>query len=635
MLEQFAASLRAMSREKNKKGFKPRPGQSRLIEWLLDNVETAQRLCVRWPGGYGKTIGIALAYMILRQFGRVNRLLVVVANDTQRAQFRRDFPGTCLRIGLAIKGDCVWEFDKTARALRTSMLNRCEVFVVTIQMVSSTNKKGTDSLMDLLADGNHWMLAADEYHHYAQEKDWGKSLQRVCDNVKFSLAMSATPTRDGTGTIFGEPDLVVTYREGVDEKPQAVKKMWLRRYHYAVKATTGDGSEVEYTTDELRQQLDNESLSEFEERVGLRYSTKYIHPMILEPLLRLQDRRTASGKPLQMLIRAMSCRHAKYVCKVVQEVAPGLRVNWVGSGPNGQPDHVNATVIEQFVPPSGQDPQLDVLVQVQKVGEGSDSVMVCEIVDLALANIDGASNQLKQFIFRGSRVVPGLDAEQQYCNVNVPSDAKLAGLEQDESLVGVSLMDWIDGDFSKAGSEAEQDQTPRDNEFNPVPEDFLSVVVRRNAELTDVTDDMRGHFMKFVAGMNGCVVEESSHWDVENNPDHLEAAKRAYLVVANTHAAEMDAQAQLEQRAQRFDAEVGRLANHGAKIVSRATGEEISGRLIGKLAKKINGNLKAAIGRGREAWLDEDFDRAGRILHAWGCAIRDRVEGKGVLPWLD
>jgi len=633
MFEQFAAALRAVSRGENTNGFKPRPGQSRLIDWLLDHVESALRLCVRWPGGYGKTIGIALAYMILRQAGRVNRLLVVVANDQQRAQFRRDFPATCRRIGLAIKGDCVWEFDKTARAVRTSMFNRCEVFVVTIQMVSATNRKSTDSLMDLLGDGNQWMLAADEYHHYAQEKDWGKSLQRVCDNVRFSLAMSATPTRDGTGTIFGEPDLVVTYREAVDQG--AVKKLWLRRYHYTVKATTGDGNEVEYTTDELRQQLDNESLSEFEERVGLRYSTKYIHPMILEPLLRLQDRRAASGKPLQMLIRAMSCRHAKYICKVVQDVAPGLRVNWVGSGPNGQPDHVNAAVIEQFVPPAGQDPQLDVLVQVQKVGEGSDSVMVCEIVDLALANIDGASNQLKQFIFRGSRVVPGLDAKQQHCNVNVPSDAKLAGLEQDEGFAGVNLMAWIDGDYSKAGSEPDEDLPPGDGPFEPTPEDFLSVVVRRNAELTEVTDDMRGHFMKFVAGMNGCVVEESSHWDVENNPEHLEAAKRAYLVVANAHAAEMDAQAQLEQRAQKFEAEVGRLANHGAKIVSRATGEEISGNLIGKLAKKINGNLKAAIGRGREAWLDEDFDRAGRILHAWGCAIRDRVEGKGVLPWLD
>jgi hypothetical protein len=633
MFEQFATSLRGMSRGENHGGFTPRPGQSRLIEWMLDHVETAIRLCVRWPGGYGKTVGIALCYMILRQFGRVNRMLVVVANDQQRAQFRRDFPATCRRIGLAIRGDCVWEFDKTARAVRTSMLNRCEVFVVTIQMVSATNRKSTDTLLDLLGDGNNWMLAADEYHHYAQEKDWGTSLQRVCDNVRFSLAMSATPTRDGTATIFGEPDLVVTYREGVDQG--AVKKLWLRRYHYTVKATTGDGTEVEYTTDELRQQLDNESLSEFEERVGLRYSTKYIHPMILEPLLRLQDRRSACGKPLQMLIRAMSCRHAKYICKVVQDVAPGLRVNWVGSGPNGQPDHVNTTVIEQFVPPAGSEPLLDVLVQVQKVGEGSDSVMVCEIVDLAFANIDGASNQLKQFIFRGSRIVPGLVADQQYCNVNVPSDAKLAGLEHDDGLVGVNLMDWIDGDYSKAGGEVVDLVPPRDGDFNPAPEDFLSIVVRRNAELTEVTDDMRGHFMKFVAGMNGCVVEQSSHWDVENNPEHLEAAKRAYLVVANTHAAEMDAQAQLEQRAQRFDAEVCRLANHGAKIVSRSTGTQISGKMIGKLAKKINSTLKAAIGRGRDAWLDEDFDRAGRILHAWGCAIRDRVEGKGVLPWLE
>lgn len=633
MLEQFAASLRSVSRGENKGGFNPRPGQSRLIEWMLDHADTVLRLCVRWPGGYGKTIGIALCYMILKKFGRVNRLLVVVANDQQRAQFRRDFPATCRRIGLSIRGDCVWEFDKSARAVRTSMLNRCEVFVVTIQMVSATNRKGTDSLLDLLGEGNSWMLAADEYHHYAQEKDWGRSLQRVCDNVCFSLAMSATPTRDGSATIFGDPDLVVTYREAVKQK--AVKKLWLRRYHYTVKATTGDGGEVEYTTDELRQQLDNESLSDFEERVGLRYTTRYIHPMILEPLMRLQNRRLSSGKPLQMLVRAMSCRHAKHVCEVIQCVAPGLRVDWVGSGPSGRPDDINSSVIERFVPPAGTDSQLDVLVQVQKVGEGSDSVMVAEIVDLALANIDGAANQLKQFIFRGSRIVPGMIDSQQFCNVNVPSDAKLAGLEHDDGWAGVSLMDWIDGDYSRQGEDGEPEQPPGEGEFSPAPEDFLSIVVRRDAELTEVTDDMKEHFMTFVANMNLGVVDSSSHWDVENNPEHLEFAKRAYLVVANNHAVKMDSQAQIEQRSQKFDSEVGRLAACGAKIVSRETGVAVDGKLIGKLAKKINGQLKAAIGRARDGWLQEDFDRAGRILHAWGCAIRDRVEGKGVLPWLE
>jgi hypothetical protein len=262
--------------------------------------------------------------------------------------------------------------------------------------------------------------------------------------------------------------------------------------------------------------------------------------------------------------------------------------------------------------------------------------MVCEILDLALANIDGAANQLKQFIFRGSRFIPGVDGSQQFCNVNVPSDAKLAGLEQDDGLIGVSLMDWIDGDYSRSGGlQEEQEGPPQDGDFNPAPEDFLSIVVRRDAELTEVTDDIKEHFMAFVSNMNAGVVDSALQWDVENNPDHLEHAKRAYLVVANEHASEMDSQARLEQRSQRFDAEVGRLASQGAKIISKATGVEITGKLIGKLAKRINSTLKSSIGQGRDAWLDEDFDRAGRILHRWGCAIRDRVEGKGVLTWLD
>lgn len=633
MFEQFAASLRSLSRSEDKSGFTPRPGQSRLIDWMLDRVESAVQLCVRWPGGYGKTTGIALCYMILRAYGRVDRLLVVVGNDQQRAQFRRDFPKTCKKLGMTIAGGSVWSFDKSARGIRMSALDRCEIYVTTIQTVSATNKKATDSLLDLIGDSHSWMLAADEYHHYAQEKDWGRSLQRVCQNTEFRLALSATPDRDGNATIFGDPDLEVTYREAVDQC--AVKKMYLRRYHYSVTATVAGGKEVEYTTDKLRQQLNDESLSDFEERVGLRYTTNYLHPIVLGPLMRLQNRRIACGLPLQMLVRAMSCRHAKHVCEVISEVAPGLSVDWVGSGPNGRSDEENERIIAKFVPPAGQSPQLDILVQVQKVGEGSDSVNVCEIVDLSLASINGASNQLKQFIFRGSRIIPGLSEQEQYCYVNVGSDASIAGLGDDGVYAGLSLMDWLDGDYSKQGSTDQQEDPKEDYVFTPVDAGFLNAVISRRAELTEVTDDMQEHFMQFVAKMNKGVVDQACLWDVENNPEHMRHAKESYLAVSNQHAAERDTQALIEQRASLLDGEVGRLASKAATIMCKVYGGEMDRSLIGRLKKKINAMLKSAVGCGREEWLEGDFDKAGKILHDWGCAIRDGGNKKEAVRWLD
>ena len=75
-------------------GFRPRQGQTELLDWLTSH-STKASVVIRWPTGYGKSIGIALAYKFFRETGRVDRLLVITANDTQREQFMRDFKSDC------------------------------------------------------------------------------------------------------------------------------------------------------------------------------------------------------------------------------------------------------------------------------------------------------------------------------------------------------------------------------------------------------------------------------------------------------------------------------------------------------------------------------------------------------------
>jgi superfamily II DNA or RNA helicase len=437
----------------NQNSFVARKGQAEVVIYQRNNP-ALKILPVKFPGGYGKTDTIALSYNDKRSAGQVDRLLIVVANDVQLAQIRDEFSAGCRRIGFEIPGG-VFPCDANHNAFGVSRKNKAEIYVTTIQRVSSTNRrKDFDMLRNLMQDGHRWMLAADEYHHYSTGNDWGIALQRLVNLSVFTIATSATPDRDNEPTIFGNPLVKVSYKNAVLEN--AVKKMELRHWDFRVVAEDiPTGQTVEFTTDQLRQEKGTDEIDVFMQKRNLRFHPDYVNPVLQGAMNALFRDKLNLNPHAQLLVRALSCNHAKVICDQINSYGYSLSCDWIGtkSEYNGRPDDENAAVIKRFCPPKDTDgirpnPTLDILVQVGMAGEGFDSIMVSQLADLSLVAMKGNANQTKQFVLRGARWIPGGDVQYQVCRLNVGKDHPVL------SIPGLDIMEWLDSniDFNPAGT---------------------------------------------------------------------------------------------------------------------------------------------------------------------------------------
>lgn len=573
--------------------FQPRKGQQDLVEYL-PQIQRGDTLTVQWPTGYGKSIGFALAWKHCHEIGIANRLLMVVANDTQRQQIVNDFAGDCRLVGAPCGGG-VWSFERSAGDLRMARIGEVLVFVCTVQQLeASMARGGVNTLKDMLQTvGTKWMAGFDEFHHYGEAMAWGDAAKLAMEHAQFSLAMSATPYRRGADTIFPEPKLCVNYREA--EEGGCVKPMVCHSYEYAV-AVIQDGEEVaNYTTTELHR-IASGDLDQWEERKNIRYSPQYLHPLILHPIRRLREQRAKTGKRLQMLVRAMSCRHAKLVCEQIKIFADGLNVDWIGTGTSGRSDKDNRNILAQFCPPKnkeGNRPEanIDVLVQVSMAGEGFDSVNVCEIIDLfpvSARALSGRATQDKQFYGRGARIIRG--AESLPLSVNVPSDHPL------HAWAGRSLGAWMDSCGSSA--DAHPQEAPEPPPFDPW--DFPELPKEREIELITVITDKQMY-----ESFERSVCEKRGYDKEKDRPEIMDL----YLYAANQHAKEQSKQARSFQVREYLDAIVGRIA-----LVRAKQTEEVSGAVIGRFKKETNAAIKRNFGRSREEMTEDELEVAAQWL---------------------
>ena len=396
----------------------PRRGQRTVIDMALEPGRT--RLCAKLPTGYGKTFTAACVYSSLQAAGIVDRLLYLVPSTGQLDQFVTD-GGSDLEAA-SVDGShyvCDIAFAGAVQALKQHRQGSHQVFACTIQGLSAA---GTGAIVKELLKAGRWMICVDEYHHYGETKTWGKAvlaLERL-PQCKYLLAMSATPFRPDFDSAFGEPEVAISYREAVKEK--AVKPMTCHSYTYKIDAIE-DGDVVSYTTGDIVDAAGDES-QEAMERVfkKMRWSPKYISPLVDTPITRMLRERLATGHRLQALIGAFCCSHAQLVCEQVQAMFPELSVDWVGTGPSGRSDAENRAVLNKFCPPKKngkRDPRnirLDVLVHVGMAGEGLDTVYVSEVIHLNPANKNNSNDQENG---RAARFLPDVMA---YVNVETGSN---------------------------------------------------------------------------------------------------------------------------------------------------------------------------------------------------------------------
>ena len=181
------------------------------------------------------------------------------------------------------------------------------------------------------------MIVVDEYHHhYGIGKAWGRAVLVL--NRAFLLAMSATPTRPDDDIAFGTPHVTVKYREAVDEG--AIKRLVAHAYSYRIETTNEETLQTQiWTTDELAKEAGGDAPEKIERlriKRKMRWSPKYVSPLIRTPIERMIKDRMATGHPLQVHITAMCVSHAQIVCEQVAAMYPELRVDWVGTGEDGR-----------------------------------------------------------------------------------------------------------------------------------------------------------------------------------------------------------------------------------------------------------------------------------------------------------
>lgn len=434
-----------MPQRKDSKGWQPpstvklRKGQQQVIDLLSKPGSSPRKngkLVAELPTGYGKTYVICAAYALLREQGAVGRMLVVVPSDEQFNSYLEEIESDLADLGAPISGALK---ASSALGLKAHKENTAEVFVTTVQSLTSNE----DAITDLLKTGL-WLLAADEYHRYAKDNTWGKSLVGL--NSVFTLAVSATPDRTDGGdkAIEGAPDVRVTLREAVEEG--AIRPVVVRSSSYAIDLTMrGEDTPRRMSTSELRKALaeSGADISTQEVKKELRYYSKYLYKAILDPYIKLNQLNAEQPGEHKMLVFAMGVGHAKSVCEQVNGIAGEKIADWIGVQSTVERDDGKAVVIgrsekeNKDVLDKFKSGEFNVLVQVKKATEGFNDVR-CSV--LLFLNLTGESVQLKQMIGRGLRrnyaVEPAADrkARKDRCWIYVSNDHP--GLEYMKRLEG-------------------------------------------------------------------------------------------------------------------------------------------------------------------------------------------------------
>jgi Type III restriction enzyme, res subunit len=566
-----------------------REGQKRIIEAALEmrrGILTAQL-----PTGYGKTKAAVATYAALEETGEVNRLLYLVSTDPQRQQFCNDGKSDFAWIGR----QGVTPFDVSYSpilALKEHRNNKSTVFCTSVQslVVGST----LQTIQDLLATGR-WMVVVDEYHHYAMSKAWGKVVRGL--NAVFLLAMSATPERRDQDSAFGEPMIRMSYIDALKEG--AVKRLILHAYEYRIDAIMVNGETYSFTTTDLFEQVGSDepdAIDHFMLSRKMRWSPKYVSPLVSIPVERLLNNRLKTGLPLQMIISAMCCTHAQTVYEQVQAMFGSLlRVEWVGTGRNGRSGEENKAIIRKFCPPKNArgernpgDIALDILIHVGMAGEGLDSVFVSEVVHLHNPRI---CNKEDQENGRAARRIPGIENAFQEATINVDSASEYAEWSGGRVM---QVLDRQNGD--PPPEEEEEESTPR--EYEELPDEPHVLIANMELLNIDKGDPEVHAWFKILGEVTGAslqtvaeAMQDTEHplWDRA-----LEARRKELL----DRAQGMNRMVTLGQLRQQIDTAAHKVAH---LIIRKKTPGGFDKKDLGNMCRTINQRKKHFFGDVKDA----------------------------------
>ena len=610
---------------------KLRKGQERVLKLLEDRHSRPRQsrlLAAELPTGYGKTLVICAAYALLRSQGAVNRALIVVPTDEQLQSYLSEIEENMAQIGAPITAALQANSNLSLRSHRT---NQAEIFVTTVQALVNGS---IATISDLLTSGK-WFLALDEYHRYARNNSWGKSIASIRGSAVFELAVSATPNRTDQAekVVSGEPDVQVSLVDAVEEG--AIRPVVVRSSEYALDVIFGKESTPQrFTTTQLSEELqaDGKEISTAEVKKDLRYVHKYLHRALSDATGKLDELNAENYGQHKMLVFTLGIEHAKSVCEQMNDIAGAKVADWIGVQSTvirddgskkviGRSESENRLILQRF-----KEGQFNVLVQVKKATEGFNDVK-CSV--LLFLNLVGPSVQLQQMIGRGLRrnyalePATGMRARKDKCWIFVSDDHP--GLSYMKDLADDTLL-------------------PEDDEehFNDIEHRSSGAPIYNIPDFFILNAQYTGE--EFYYPVGGEMVSVSSARAKARTAEGLEHASDDEIDarlrrIFNTEPKRASTTDQLKSAKGKVSDAIRLLAGNVARIKAEATGGTAVKSIIGDLHKAINARWVRETGLSHDVMTIEEFTRK----YEWIKSINDSLKSadsaleyiRFSAPWLN
>lgn len=420
--------------------FQFRRGQLEFLQKLAAAYKRGERdhLGVFVPG-YGKTLTALASFTVARAMGICDRLVVFVPRGNLRDQYAD--PDELARmlhwIGAPPLSFTVADSDEVF--LKNDSI---PILIATYQY--TCGRTGNRALHQYCRKGRP-MFVLDEIHHLPEEGAWSEAVGRLPYTALVGL--SGTPMRSDGEPLFGVPHDSITREDGTEETYyRALHEVTLRDAHaeggilkrveahvvdYSITMTEEDsGRKVEFTLAELKNELseDDADIDRYFARRHLRFHDVYLETLLGPAIGRYQTKRVRHKRELggnvrnhQMLVICMSNRHAADVLDFIER-----RYSWLSATRIGQdvPEKEREKRLEAY-----RQGKIDVMVQVDMIGEGTDIKTISVIAKLDLVS---ARSKCLQQIFRGMRYFAPWDDQANVCDVFTSGDLGLS-----------ETLDWI------------------------------------------------------------------------------------------------------------------------------------------------------------------------------------------------
>ena len=434
-------------------GFRFRQGQDLFLRKLAAAFRRGEdnHLGVFVPG-YGKTITALSSFIVAHSLGIARKLVVFVPRGNLRDQYAdpKELSRVFYNLGAPSLSFCVADSERVfLKNIDTSII------ITTYQYASG---RGGHKALLKFCQSAPCMFVFDEVHHLSDDGLWASKIQQF--PFACSVALSGTPMRSDNKTLFGVPfelrengeQYYISLHEvtmcDAHAEGEILKRVNAHIVDYRLKMVRADtGQVVEMSLSQMAEMAKNKNdVDAFLARKKLRFHEVYLESLLRPAFDCFQEKRrnllaekmatpgaSSRWRNHQMLIIAMSNRHAEAILHFVRARFPQFSSARIGQDvPAGEREEM----LDGY-----RNGKIDVMVQVDMIGEGTDIKPISVIVK---ADLVRAYSKTMQQVFRGMRYYDGFSDEANVCDIYAANDSEVVRTLEwitSEEQLGIKLKD--------------------------------------------------------------------------------------------------------------------------------------------------------------------------------------------------